>query len=216
VCHTSALANCANGPRVDHRGDRRKQHSGSTGCGKEAREPWRLLQKNPRQKHTSDLERSLVLVSWSAWTNLRCLVGRRPSNRPGTIRGAPFRAHAHDPTGESSPTRNGFPIHFGIRHEFRRTSPAFLLVRTVAGSSKLVSDPILANRFSRPCGSLPWSFDQGRDPLEGFVRTRHPLCSPPSRFTPRGEATCGRYTRRCTSSAVVLALTNRHLGLVHD
>ena len=90
---------------------------------------WRL---SP-QKHTSDLERSLVLVSWSAWTNLRCLVGRRPPDRPGTFRGAPFRAHAHDPTGESAPSWFGCPSHAVIHHEFRRTSSTFLPGPAVAG-----------------------------------------------------------------------------------
>ena len=168
------------------------------------------------QKHTSDLKRSLVFVSWSAWTNLRCLAGRRPSVRPRAIQGAPFRAHAHDPTGEYWPSRNGFPIHFGIRHAFRRTPPAFLLVRTVSGSSKQFLDPILSNRFSRPCESLPRPFGRGRDSLRGHRANTSPSCLATGSLRPEGQGVVWAIHPSVHLEFGVSALANRHPSLVHD
>lgn len=44
------------------------------------------------------------------------------------------------------------------------------------------------------------------------MRTRAARLSPPSRSTPRGDPSCGRYTRRCTSSAGLAILAKRQLG----
>ena len=106
-----------------------------------------------------------MLVSWSAWTNLRCLAGRRPPDRPGTFRGAPFRAHAHDPTGESAPSWIGCPSHEG---DSPRVPSNLVDLPVRARRCRLAwrgSEPILADRITRPCGTLPEPCGPGRDPL---------------------------------------------------
>ena len=153
------------------------------------------------QKHTSDLKRSLVFVSWSAWTNLRCLAGRRPSDLPRAIQGAPFRAHAHDPTGEvgRQGTVSRSTSAFATRSvELRRPSclsaPLPVLrsrcwIRFFRTGSRGLANPFLGLSVEVAIH------------CEGSVRTRRPLVSPPVRFAPKGKASCGRYTRRCTSSS---------------